>query len=252
MDLPPLHLRVLRCVDAAMLPGEVLSLAPPGGTVGRSPDAALPLPSATVSRRHAHLRGDGGAWQLEVLTASNGVFLDGLPVPLGGATVLRPGHQLQLGGVLLEVVAAREEATHPVLTPLVGADPVVLHARWDADRCTVRCVGRHLPLEPQPARALAVLMASAGETVHHWDLLDRLGRGASLERTMSKVRQGLRAAMAEGVLPRAVVEAGVAAHDATPPDGLSDADLLRRFISSHRSHGYRLCLAPDQVRIEQV
>ena len=247
-------LRVLHCVDAALLPGEVLTLAPPGGIAGRAPDAALLLGSGTVSRQHARLWAQDGGWWTEVLTTSNGAFLDGLVLAPGQASPLSAGSRLQLGGVLLEVVATREEETQPVLTPLADADAVILHARWDGDLCTIRCAGRMLSLEPQAARTLAVLMAAAGETVHRWDILDRLGAGASLERCVSKVRLVLRDAMADGVLPRPLVEAGVAAHDAasTPLSALSDSELLRRLITSHRSHGYRLCLSPAQVRVEEV
>lgn len=249
-----LTLEVLQSLDDGLLPGSVWSLSPPGGTLGRAPEAAVSLPSGTVSRQHARLRAAGGGWEVAALTRTNGTFLDGRALPPGAWAPLPVGARLQVGGVLLGVVPG--EDTRPVLTPLGDAAPEpVLSAQWDGSMCTIRCQGRRLPLEPQPARALAALLARPGVTIHRWDILDAIGDGpgVNLDRCMSKVRRALREAVEGGLLPRPLVEAAVAALDAEPASlsGLDNGALMRRFVASRRGHGYLLCLSAEQVCVSR-
>jgi len=48
--------------------------------VGRSPDCEIPLPSSTVSRRHAQIRREGAHFYLLDLNSTNGTLLNREPV----------------------------------------------------------------------------------------------------------------------------------------------------------------------------
>jgi signal transduction histidine kinase len=66
--------------------------------IGRSSEA-LPLTDATISRRHAELTPDDGAWVLRDLDSSNGTFVNG--VRLSAPRTLRPGDQVRCGATLI-------------------------------------------------------------------------------------------------------------------------------------------------------
>ena len=51
--------------------------------LGRTPESALPFADAGISRHHARLDGDRGAFRLADLESRNGTWLDGLPVGAG-------------------------------------------------------------------------------------------------------------------------------------------------------------------------
>lgn len=252
MAVETLKLEVQRCLDGELAIGAVRVVTAPGAVLGRSPEVSVTLPSGTVSRRHAQIRAAATGWEVAALTRTNGTFLDGEALSAGVWTTLRIGQRLQVGGVVLAVVAGEE--TRPVLTPLEQVtDEPVLSARWDGELCTIRCMGRLLSLEPQPTRALAALMERPGVTIHRWDILEAIGDGArvNLDRCMSKVRRALREALEEGVLPRPLVEAAVASLDADSGDlsNLEVGALMRRLVASRRGHGYLLCLSPQQVAV---
>lgn len=63
--------------------------------VGRSPEADLVLPDDTVSRRHAVLRGDRSAIEVEDLGSSNGTSINGNPMV--GALGLLDGDLVTFG-----------------------------------------------------------------------------------------------------------------------------------------------------------
>lgn len=48
--------------------------------IGRDPDAAISLPSSTVSRRHAQIRREGAQYFLRDLNSTNGTLLNREPV----------------------------------------------------------------------------------------------------------------------------------------------------------------------------
>ena len=67
--------------------------------LGRGGDEdVVPLPSSTVSRRHAKIRFDDEAW-LEDLGSKNGTFLEDVPVT--GRVRLTDGHRVRLGSYLV-------------------------------------------------------------------------------------------------------------------------------------------------------
>ncbi len=49
-------------------------------TIGRNPDCEVPLPSSTVSRRHAQIRREGSHFFLQDLNSTNGTLLNREPV----------------------------------------------------------------------------------------------------------------------------------------------------------------------------
>jgi Protein of unknown function (DUF3662)/FHA domain len=75
--------------------GRRLPVPPEGGVLGRSRDCDIVLEDTGVSRRHAELRSDGGAWTVTDLGSTNGVRVNGQDIH--GAHPLRTGDRLQLG-----------------------------------------------------------------------------------------------------------------------------------------------------------
>ncbi len=65
-----------------------------GATLGRSSDCTVTIDDTTVSKHHARLTLENGAW-LEDLGSTNGTYVNGRRVE--GSTVLRPGDRIALG-----------------------------------------------------------------------------------------------------------------------------------------------------------
>lgn len=80
-------------------------LARPTHRLGRALDNDVVLDDPSVSRRHALLSRRAGSWLIEDQGSSHGSFVNGKRVQ---AALLRPGDQLQLGGVLLRLQLADE------------------------------------------------------------------------------------------------------------------------------------------------
>lgn len=84
--------------------------------IGRSSEA-LPLSDTTVSRRHAELTPDQGAWYIRDLSSQNGTFVNA--VKISDRIRLRPGDQIRTGATLF--VFGSTESTDPdvirVLSP---------------------------------------------------------------------------------------------------------------------------------------
>lgn len=244
-----LTLVVTRSLDPQIPIASRFAVPSAGGTLGRQHGADVLLPSSTVSRTHARLTPSGDAWRLEALTAGNGTFIDGEPVPVGSPQPVTLGSSVQIGGIVLTLEAAA--STTPVLQPLETPRPL-LHARLDGDATVIHCGEHLLNVAPQPARALTVLMEHAGTPVHRWDLLDAVGRNADLDRCISKLRRALRDALAAGRIPRGPLLEGILQVQGAPVDELDDDALVRRLIWSRRGHGYVLCLPAQRVTVERV
>jgi len=75
--------------------GQRTPIGPRGLLVGRSPEADLVLSSSEVSRRHAEIVPEEGAWVLVDLGSTNGVRLNGRPV--GVPTQLSDGDVIEIG-----------------------------------------------------------------------------------------------------------------------------------------------------------
>ena len=108
-DPPPLELafsvageaRTFR-LDAAAGEGPV--------TVGRSLDNRLVLADRSVSRRHAELAAEEGAWVVRDLGSTNGTAIDGHPVPEG---LVLAGQRMRVGAVEMVVRPAPEAPAGP-------------------------------------------------------------------------------------------------------------------------------------------
>ncbi len=97
---PPLpHLLLL--VVAGDARGDVLAAGQLPAVLGRSTEADVVVADDTVSRRHAELRGDRSAVEVEDLGSSNGTTLNGNPI--AGAITLHDGDLLGLGSATLLV-----------------------------------------------------------------------------------------------------------------------------------------------------
>lgn len=83
--------------------------------IGRSSEA-LPLNDNAVSRRHAELTPDDGAWFIRDLDSQNGTYVNG--VRIAGRTRLRPGDQIRAGQTLF--VYGRADASDPDVVRIVG------------------------------------------------------------------------------------------------------------------------------------
>jgi len=83
-------------------------------TIGRGLDNRLVLADPSVSRGHAVLRRGDDGWTLHDLGSTNGIMINGQPVPQG---VVQPGDTLRIGMVDVAVEAVAMEA------PPVEEDP---------------------------------------------------------------------------------------------------------------------------------
>ncbi|MBO9534071.1 MAG: FHA domain-containing protein [Solirubrobacteraceae bacterium] len=100
-------------------------------TIGRAAGNSLRLEDPSVSRRHARVvTGPQGAW-IEDIAATHGTYVDG--VRLDGVASLRPGSQVQVGDLVLQVERAgggaetegfEEGGGHTVVVP-VGASLMI-------------------------------------------------------------------------------------------------------------------------------
>ncbi len=99
--------------------GRIHRLDGPECLLGRRLDCHIHINDQRVSRRHARIRREGDAWQLEDLGSCNGTFINGRRIQ--GAARLRHGDEVEIGASRFrmdladEMIAAVESA--PVLVP---------------------------------------------------------------------------------------------------------------------------------------
>jgi signal transduction histidine kinase len=87
--------------------------------IGRSSEA-LPLMDTTVSRRHAELTPDDGAWYIRDLESQNGTYVNG--VKIGERLRLRPGDQIRTGSTLF--VFGQTEMKDPEVIRVLRTDQI--------------------------------------------------------------------------------------------------------------------------------
>ncbi len=105
-------------------PGRQFPLLGDVTVIGRQADAAVCLESQAVSRQHARLRLEAGAYYVEDLNSSNGTFLNGKRVR--ERTPFTPADSLQVGPYVLAlslVTPAPPAEDHFVIRDQVSADP---------------------------------------------------------------------------------------------------------------------------------
>jgi two-component system NtrC family sensor kinase len=91
--------------------------------IGRG-SAQVPLTDQTVSRRHAELRTENGAWLLSDLNSANGTYLNG--TRLERAVRLKHGDQIRMGSTLL--VYAGDDSLEQISGAGIPADMIQLDA----------------------------------------------------------------------------------------------------------------------------
>lgn len=83
--------------------------------IGRIRDAALPLESNTISRRHAEIvRDPFGRWWIRDLGSRNGTHVNGARIT---ESVIKPGDLLQLGEFALTLLPAEDSRAEPPPPP---------------------------------------------------------------------------------------------------------------------------------------
>lgn len=87
--------------------------------IGRSSEA-LPLMDTTVSRRHAELTPDDGAWYIRDLESQNGTYVNG--VKIAERLRLRPGDQVRTGSTLF--VFGQTETKDPEVIRVLRTDQI--------------------------------------------------------------------------------------------------------------------------------
>jgi len=93
--------------------------------LGRAQAATVCSDLPSVSLHHAALRwADSGRWEIEDLNSRNGTFVDGVRLPPGVISALRPGASLALG--TLENRFDFDDASGPtvMLLPVRGGEPL--------------------------------------------------------------------------------------------------------------------------------
>ncbi len=126
-------------------------------TIGRDPQAELPLADEGISRRHCRVvpGTDGTGWMVEDLKSTNGTLLNG--EPLKRKTQLRAGDRISLGDSIIKFTRAdaAESDYHAQLDALVARDD--LTGLW-AKRRFDAAYGRALETARTTHEPLAILM----------------------------------------------------------------------------------------------
>ena len=108
-------------------PVQVYELDQPIIRIGRGETSDVLIDNVSVSRRHAELREEGGAWLLRDLGSSNGTFLNGQRVT--AELPLRPGDEIPFGkfSLLFERVLAEPLGVEAGAIPAAAETGVTLH-----------------------------------------------------------------------------------------------------------------------------
>jgi hypothetical protein len=112
---PPSRAATLTCLTGADV-GRAFTLAEACTDLGRGAEVSVRLRDMAVSRRHARILHQDGAFLLEDLGSPNGVYLNGKRVEAPGA--LKEGDVIELGRTLLRFQAPMDEPA-----PLIPTSP---------------------------------------------------------------------------------------------------------------------------------
>ncbi len=100
--------RLRRAWQSERLPPLVLPAPGPLPlSIGRATGSGLRLNHASVSRRHAQLRGSASGWTLRDLGSANGTWVNGCRVT--DAVRVRPGDQVSFGAMSFLLASRRED-----------------------------------------------------------------------------------------------------------------------------------------------
>ena len=110
-------------------PVQLYELDQPVIRIGRGEASDVLIDNVSVSRRHAEIREENGAWLLRDLGSSNGTFLNGQRVT--AELPLRPGDEISFGkfSLLFERVLAEPLGVEAGAIPAAAETGVTLHLR---------------------------------------------------------------------------------------------------------------------------
>lgn len=232
-------------------------------TIGRSLEAEVRLADSTVSREHARLEWCDGKHWVKALSSRSKVWVDKVQVDKG-ARVVFPGSGsfLQLGGVLLQVIASAP--TEPFQRPLAPLTPqdALLYVECTDEAVVIRLGGKDVPLHRGPAFIVAALAARPNEAVHESEILLAGGGDPdrALERNLNQMITYARTAIAsvlesdEALLKRLAAAVRLAAEargdawaNEPDPSPRCPRQLARQLIKNQRNFGYSLRLLDDSL-----
>ena len=99
--------------------GQFIRLTPRGATIGRYPDNTIVVSDPQVSRHHARISWQAGAYIIEDLGSGNGTFVNGQRI--SGPRLLSHGHVIRVGSTSLDVrQASLEQAKAPISQALAS------------------------------------------------------------------------------------------------------------------------------------
>jgi pSer/pThr/pTyr-binding forkhead associated (FHA) protein len=139
-------------------------LALPENSVGRLTENTVVLNSARVSRRHAVIRRNGDAVELEDVGSSNGTLLNGSPVAARSTALLSPGDRIEFADELALYHRALPELWRDELRNRLLAGIVKLHQALPQDRIR-KAFGRE-EIEPAVTEARVNAETGAPEVEH--------------------------------------------------------------------------------------
>jgi DNA-binding CsgD family transcriptional regulator len=90
-------------------------------TLGRSHECDVRLMHETVSRRHAVIWGEPGAYFVRDLESSNGTFIDGEKTTQAR---IEPGKRIRVGDVLLDMIGISEYESNTAVIELRPTEPI--------------------------------------------------------------------------------------------------------------------------------
>jgi len=148
--------------------------------LGRNSDQ-IPLTDNTVSRRHAELRPQDGAWVLEDLHSSNGTYVNGQRIK--GPVRLKHGDQIKVGSTLL--VYGGEEPVQKLSGKRIPRDLISL------DVGSKQMDSAILSSIPSNEDSVVIAAPETAEAAHAWramsQLLEAIGAIASPDQLLERV-----------------------------------------------------------------
>jgi pSer/pThr/pTyr-binding forkhead associated (FHA) protein len=145
-------------------------------TIGRGADNDVVLPASEVSRRHARIAWENGAYVIADLGSKNGTMVNGEPIT--GPRTLRGGDAIGLPGFSFMLEAAEDETAQTVqvvsLKPPVLLRPASSPISLKQETAEVVVRGKTIQLPPKEYLALVVLYERAGQLVSKEELASRV------------------------------------------------------------------------------
>ncbi len=149
--------------------GRYFVLAEEPVVLGRAPFADLGFESRLISRRHARLSCEDGAYFIQDLESANGTTLNGVTV--GDAPItLRPGDLISLAGGVVELQFESEGKTVRINTDLASDDSpdhLPVHLRVEVDSLSRIVSVNGAPVDPPLSRkefdVLGLLYQASGQ-----------------------------------------------------------------------------------------